>query len=92
MITLKLRQLLLWSDFILILRAAAFHRLPPHLHLSHSYIATGFPEFYSRKRPPFLPLTVLYRRHLTFILNKQRNFIIERSNEIMHGTAPGSWL
>lgn len=88
-VTPKLRQVLLWSDFILILRTAAFHRNPlPHQHhLSLGYILAGFPEFYSRKRAPFLPLGVLYRRHLTFVLTKQRNFIIERSN-VMQATAP----
>ena len=40
---------------------------------------------------PFLPLAVVYRRHLTFFRNKQRSFIMERSNEIMRGTAPGNW-
>jgi len=40
---------------------------------------------------PFLPLAVVCRRHLTFIHNKQRGFIMERSNEIMRGTAPGNW-
>jgi hypothetical protein len=54
-IILKLRQVLLWSDFILILRAAAFHPPPRtlHLRLSLSYISDGFPEFFSRQLPHF---------------------------------------
>lgn len=93
-ITLKLRQVLLWSDFILILRAAAFHHpyplTPPPPPVTQLYIGWISWVVFAQASP-FLPLAVLCLRHFTSIFNKQRSFITERSNEIMRGMAPGNW-
>ena len=68
---------------------------PPTLHPSPPPVTQLYIGWLSwglfARASPFLPLAVVCRRHLTCILNKQRSFIIERSNEIMRGTAPGNW-